>query len=142
MEVIVKLLPNQKVLNDPDKYQRLVGKMNYLTRTKHVIAFVVSVMSQFLSAARTTHWEAIVQIHRHLKKARVKWFLFRIVNLPELLVSQMLIRQSYPLTGELPQAFTFSLKKILYHGKVRSVVSRSSTESNYRVMVNVTYELV
>jgi len=49
------LLTDQEILDDPDMYQRLVGKLNYLTVIKPDITFVVSVVSQFFSAPITTH---------------------------------------------------------------------------------------
>ena len=55
MKANVKLLPEGEILNNPYKYQRLVGELNYLTITRADIAFVVSVMSQFLSTPRTTN---------------------------------------------------------------------------------------
>ena len=63
MEANVKQLPDQReILDDPGRYKRLVGKLNYLTETRPYIAFVVSVVSQFLSVPRTTHWDAVLQI--------------------------------------------------------------------------------
>ena len=59
MKLNVKLPPDQrKILDDTDRYRRLVDKLNYLTVTRPDIAFVVnvvSVVSQFLLAPRTTH---------------------------------------------------------------------------------------
>jgi len=61
----------------------------------------------------------------------------------KLLVSQILIVQDHSLTSNLPHAFVFFLKEILCHKKSKnSVVSRSSMESEYHVMVNVNFELV
>jgi len=51
MDPNVKLLPNQGYpLSDPEKYRRLVGKLNYLTLTRSDISFAVSVVSQFLNS--------------------------------------------------------------------------------------------
>ncbi|RVX12017.1 Retrovirus-related Pol polyprotein from transposon RE2 [Vitis vinifera] len=41
-------------LGDPGRYQRLVGKLNYLT-----ITFPVSVVSQFLQSPCDSHWDAM-----------------------------------------------------------------------------------
>ena len=49
MDPNVKLVPNQgESLQDPGTYQRLIGKLNYLTITRSDISFPVSVVSQFL----------------------------------------------------------------------------------------------
>ena len=47
----VKLVPGQgEPLQDPGRYRRLVGKLNYLTITRPDIYFPVSVVSQFLQS--------------------------------------------------------------------------------------------
>ena len=45
----VKLVPGQgEPLRDPERYLRLVGRLNYLTIARSDISFLVSVVSQFL----------------------------------------------------------------------------------------------
>nr|GEW55894.1 hypothetical protein [Tanacetum cinerariifolium] len=56
-----------RLLHNPEKYRRAVGKLNYLTITHPDIAFPVSVVSQFLTAPRTSHWDALTQILGYLK---------------------------------------------------------------------------
>ncbi|GAB2275325.1 N-alpha-acetyltransferase 16, NatA auxiliary subunit [Dionaea muscipula] len=64
----LRLLPAEgAVLNDPDKYRRLVGKLNYLAITRPDIAFSVSVLSQFMSDPRVPHWEVAVHIFQYIK---------------------------------------------------------------------------
>ena len=49
MDPNVKLVPSQgELLRDPERYRRLVGKLNYLTITRPDILFPMSVVSQFL----------------------------------------------------------------------------------------------
>ena len=56
MDPNVKLVPGQgEPLRDPEKYQRLVGKLNYLTITRPNISFPVSVVSQFLQSPCDNH---------------------------------------------------------------------------------------
>nr|XP_016484790.1 PREDICTED: uncharacterized mitochondrial protein AtMg00810-like [Nicotiana tabacum] len=55
--------------NDPGRYRRLVGRLNYLTVTRPYIAFAVSVVSQFMSAPTVKHWAALEQILCYLKEA-------------------------------------------------------------------------
>ena len=50
-------------------YQKLVGKLNYLTVTRLNITYPVSIMSQFMSSSRTTHWTVLEQILCYLKGA-------------------------------------------------------------------------
>ena len=67
MNVNTKMLPNQgELLKDARRYKRLVELSNS-DQTEHHIA--VNVVSQFLSAMRTTHLKTVMRILRYLKKA-------------------------------------------------------------------------
>ena len=56
MDPNVKLVPGQgEPLQDPGRYHRLVGKLNYLTITRPDISFLVSVVSQFLQSPCDGH---------------------------------------------------------------------------------------
>ncbi|KAJ9543931.1 hypothetical protein OSB04_023638 [Centaurea solstitialis] len=57
------------ILNDSEKYRRVVGRLNYLMITRPDIAFPVSVVSQFMSSPRTAHWDAVCHILKYLKGA-------------------------------------------------------------------------
>ena len=60
MDPNVKLCIEQReFMTNPVSYQRLVGKLNYLTITRPDISFVVNVVSQFMSAPRSTHWRQL-----------------------------------------------------------------------------------
>ncbi|KAL9264448.1 Retrovirus-related Pol polyprotein from transposon RE1-like protein, partial [Drosera capensis] len=73
-----KLVPGQgELYEDPGRYRRLVGKLNYLTITRPDISFPVSVVSQFLSAPCVEHWEAVIRILRYLKGAPGRVLLFQ-----------------------------------------------------------------
>jgi len=55
MDPNVKLLPDQgEPYSDLGRYRRLVGKLNYLTRTRPDISFPVSVVSQLLNSLCAT----------------------------------------------------------------------------------------
>ena len=69
MDLNVKLVPSYgEPLRDPRRYQRLIGKLNYLTITRLGISFPVSVVSQFLQSPCDSHWDAAVCILRYVKK--------------------------------------------------------------------------
>jgi hypothetical protein len=60
--------PNQ-VPTNKETYQRLVGKLIYLSHTRPDIAYVVSCVSQFMHAPSEEHMEAVLRIIRYLKGA-------------------------------------------------------------------------
>ena len=72
-----KLLPYQgEPYLEPGRYQRLVGKLNYLTMTKPNISFAVSVVSQFLNSPCDSHWDTVVQILRYIKGSSRKGLVY------------------------------------------------------------------
>ena len=62
-------------LVDRGSYQRLVGKLIYLSHTRPDIAFAVSVVSQFMHSPRESHQEVVLRILRYLKSAPRKGML-------------------------------------------------------------------
>ena len=68
MDPNVKLVPGQEEhIKDPERYRRLVGKLNYLTITQPNISFLVSIVSQFLQSPYNGHWDVAVHILRFVK---------------------------------------------------------------------------
>jgi len=60
---------------DKGIYQRLVGRLIYLSHTRPDIAYV-SVVSQFMYSPREPHMEAVYHILRYLKSSLGKGLLF------------------------------------------------------------------
>ncbi|KAG6525459.1 hypothetical protein ZIOFF_015415 [Zingiber officinale] len=58
-------------------YQRLVGKLLYLSMTRPDITYVVSVVSQYMHAPKTIHMKAVDRILRYLKSCPGKGLLFK-----------------------------------------------------------------
>jgi hypothetical protein len=68
IETYIKLnIENGEPLKDINHFQRLVGKLVYLTVTRPNLSFAVSQISQFMHAPRTPHLDAINIILRYLK---------------------------------------------------------------------------
>lgn len=61
---------------DTSRYQRLVGKLIYLSLTRLDIAYVVGVVSQFMHTPRTPNLEAAYRISRYLKSTLRRGLLF------------------------------------------------------------------
>jgi hypothetical protein len=55
------------ILSDINQFQRLVGKLIYLTVTRPDISYSVSQVSKFMHALRTSHLKSINRILRYLK---------------------------------------------------------------------------
>ncbi|GAV62043.1 hypothetical protein CFOL_v3_05567 [Cephalotus follicularis] len=155
MDPLVKL-DNEKgeLLHDPDKYRRLVGKLNYLTNTRLDISFAVSAVSQFMSAHRTTHWQAVLHIVRYLKGALGRGLIFRdrghlhIVGYsdPDCLEVTGYSYANWagcPVDRRSTSRYCVFLvgNLVSWKSKKQSVVSHSSAEAEYRAMANVTGEL-
>ena len=75
--------PNLKIENadspviEIGKYQRLVGRLIYLSHTKPDIAFVVSLVSQFMHNPIKEYMQAVRRILCYLKTTPGKGLLFR-----------------------------------------------------------------
>ncbi|GAV58087.1 hypothetical protein CFOL_v3_01621 [Cephalotus follicularis] len=59
-----------------ERYQRLVGKLIYLSHTRPDIAYPVSMVSQFMHSPSEVHMEAAIRILQYLKLAPGKGLLF------------------------------------------------------------------
>ncbi|RVW85258.1 Retrovirus-related Pol polyprotein from transposon RE1 [Vitis vinifera] len=78
IELNVKLQPTKaKNVKDRDRYQRLVGRLIYLSHTRPDIAFSVSMVSQFMHVLGPEHFEAVYRILRYLKGTPGKALLFK-----------------------------------------------------------------
>ncbi|KAK8937204.1 hypothetical protein KSP39_PZI011852 [Platanthera zijinensis] len=62
---------------DREMYQRLVGKLIYLSHTRPDISFYVSVVSRYMHDPRKGHMDVVYQILRYLKSAPGKGLTFR-----------------------------------------------------------------
>ena len=66
-----KRADNPGELVDKDRYQRLVGKLIYLSHTTSDIAFAVSVVSQHMHSPKEAHLEAVFKILRYLSRVHL-----------------------------------------------------------------------
>ncbi|KAJ0617795.1 putative RNA-directed DNA polymerase [Helianthus annuus] len=64
-------------LADRERYQRLVGKLIYLSHTRPDIAYAVGVVSQFMHQPQVAHMEAAQRILRYLKGTAGHGVLFK-----------------------------------------------------------------
>ena len=62
---------------DKEAYQRLVGRLIYLSHTRPNIAYVVIIVSQFMHKPKDLHLQAIYKILHYLKGTLGKGILFK-----------------------------------------------------------------
>ena len=55
----LQLTREGELFEDPERYRRLVGKLNYLIVTRPNISYSVSVVSQYMSSPTVDHWVAV-----------------------------------------------------------------------------------
>ncbi|XP_022857468.1 uncharacterized protein LOC111378488 [Olea europaea var. sylvestris] len=63
-------------LTDPTLYRTIVGCLVYLTITRPNIAYVIYIVSQFVSTPTTVHWATVVCILRYLRGTCFQSLLF------------------------------------------------------------------
>ncbi|XP_024313242.1 uncharacterized protein LOC106865836 isoform X1 [Brachypodium distachyon] len=126
---------------DRERYQRLVGRLIYLS---HTIAFAVSVVSQFMHDPRSTHMEVVNRILRYLKGCLGKGLLYtRQGNV------QVECYTDADWAGSLDDRRSTSGyctfvggNLVSWRSKKQSVVARSTAEAEFRAMAHGVCELL
>ncbi|XP_024047906.1 uncharacterized protein LOC112101459 [Citrus clementina] len=69
-------ITSDQVPVDKGRYQRLIGRLMYLSHTKPDLAYALSVVSQFMYNPGEQHMKAVMRILRYLKSNPGKGILF------------------------------------------------------------------
>ncbi|KAM7488098.1 hypothetical protein LguiB_025582 [Lonicera macranthoides] len=145
LDTNVRLTPfDGTPLSDGTLYRQLVGSLVYLTVTRPDIAYAVHVVSQFMSAPRSTHFDAVLRILRYLKGTMFYGLHYS--------SRSSLVLRAYsdadwagdPTDRRSITGYCFFLGDSLltWRSKKQSVVSRSSTEAEYRALADTSQELI
>ena len=127
---------NKKVPIDTTRYQRLVGKLIYLSHTHPDIAFAISVVSQFMHSPYEEHLEVVYQILRYLKSTPRNGLYFRkneqhgveaYINIDWV----GLVTNKRSTTGYC--TFVWG-NLVTWRSKKQNIVARSSVEIEFRAM--------
>ncbi|KAJ9561371.1 hypothetical protein OSB04_006531 [Centaurea solstitialis] len=127
---------------DRERYQRLVGKLIYLSHTRPDISFVVSVISQFMHSPKERHLEAVYRVLRYLKGTPGKGLHFK---KGENRCIEVFTDADYAGAANDGRSTSGYLSYVwgnlvTWRSKKQSVVSRSSAESEFRAVANGTCE--
>ena len=143
--------PNLKLGNikegvpvNTQQYQRLVGRLIYLSHTRPDIAFAVSMISQFMHCPFEEHLEAANRILRYLKSCPGKGLLFRKGGKKEVEAFTDADYAGSDVDRRSTSGYCTYVwgNLVTWRSKKQGVVARSSAEAEYRSMANGVCELL
>ncbi|XP_020249462.1 uncharacterized protein LOC109826854 [Asparagus officinalis] len=140
-----KLAPDiGKLLENPTRYREIVGALVYLTISRLDIAYVVHVVSQFVQSPTTVHYVVVLSILHYLRGTLSRALLFSSTS--------KLQRRAFSdsdwaddiIDCRSINGFCVFLGDtiISWRAKKQHVVSKSSTEVEYRAMSTATSEII
>ncbi|RVW60823.1 Retrovirus-related Pol polyprotein from transposon TNT 1-94 [Vitis vinifera] len=121
---------------DKGRYQRLVGKLIYLSHTRPDIGFSVSVVSQFMNNPTEKHMTAVIRILRYLKMTLGKGLFFQRTTKKEIEIFSD-VDWAGSVTDRRSTSGYCSFvwgNLVTWRSKKQSVVARSSAEAEFRAM--------
>uniref|UniRef100_A0A2N9GUY8 Integrase catalytic domain-containing protein n=1 Tax=Fagus sylvatica TaxID=28930 RepID=A0A2N9GUY8_FAGSY len=145
LEMNARLTPlDGTPLSDATLYRQLVGSLVYLTVTRPDIAHAVHLVSQFLSAPHSTHYAAVLHILRYIKGTMFHGLHFSAHSTLDLCAYSDADWAGDPTDRRSTTGFCFFLgdSLISWRSKKQHIVSRSSTEAEYRALADTTSELL
>lgn len=140
----LQLTRDGELFKDPEKYRRLVGKLNYLTVTRPDIAYSVSIVSQFMSSPTVHHWDALEHILCYLKGAPGRGILYSNHghNHVECFSDADWAGSKIDRRSTTGYCVFVGGNLISWKSKKQNVVSRSSAEAEYRAMAQSISEIM
>ena len=133
-----------ELFEDPKRYRRLVGKLNYLTITHLDIAHSVSVVSQYMSSPTVDNWAAVEHILCYLKGAPGRGILYSNHghNRVECFTNVDWAGSKEGKRSTSSYGVFVGGNLVSWKSKKQRVVSCSSAESEYRAMTQSVCEIM
>lgn len=130
--------------DDRTRYRSIVGALQYLTLTRPDLAFSVNKVCQFLHAPTNVHWTAVKRILRYVQ--HTLGFGLRLNKSSSTLISAF---SDADWAGNIDDrrstagfAVFFGSNLISWSARKQPIVSRSSTEAEYKSMTNAIAEVI
>ncbi|KAJ0675133.1 putative RNA-directed DNA polymerase [Helianthus annuus] len=139
-----KLSLNQSVVKDVTNFQKLIGKLIYLSITRPDISYAVQFLSQFMHSPQECHLQIALRLLKYLKMSPGKGILFRREN--DLVLKGFVdsdwakcLATRKSVTG---YGIFLGSSLISWKSKKQSVVARSTAEAEYRAMCSASCEVI
>uniref|UniRef100_A0A2N9J0W0 CCHC-type domain-containing protein n=1 Tax=Fagus sylvatica TaxID=28930 RepID=A0A2N9J0W0_FAGSY len=145
LEMNARLTPlDGTPFSDATLYRQLVGSLVYLIVTRPDIAHAVHLVSQFLAAPHSTHYAAVIHILRYIKCTMFHGLHFFTHSTLDLCAYSDADWARDPTDHRFTTGFCFFLgdSLISWRSKKQHIVSRSSTEAEYRALADTTSKLL
>lgn len=139
----LQLEKNDEVLADASVYQRLIGRLLYLTHTRPDISYSVQHLSQFMKNPKKSHYDAALRVVKYVKKNIGQGILLATGSSTRIVAYCDSDWASCPMTRKSLTGFCVKLGNSLisWKAKKQSTISRSSAEAEYRSMASTVAEL-
>ncbi|KAJ0526509.1 putative RNA-directed DNA polymerase [Helianthus annuus] len=142
--VTSKVDKNQEVLKNVTGFQKLIGKLIYLSLTRPDISYTVQFLSQFMHSPKEVHLSLALRLLRYLKLSPGKGLSFKKSTNLDLFgyadsdwAKCLNTRKS--VTG---YCIFLGQNLVSWKSKKQNVVSRSTAEAEYRSMCSATCEMM
>nr|CAD1824666.1 unnamed protein product [Ananas comosus var. bracteatus] len=137
-------LKKGELIDNVGLYQRLVGRLIYLTITRPDISYAVNLVSKFMHSPQTSHMNSVNRILRYLKSDPGKGILMRKNGNLNIVGYSDADWAGCPIDRHSTTGYCTLLgdNLVTWKSKKQNVVSRSSAEVEYRAMASTACELV
>ncbi|GKB85258.1 putative RNA-directed DNA polymerase [Tanacetum coccineum] len=135
---------HDKLLTNITEYQKIVGKLIYLSITRPDIQYSVHCLSQHMHAPLKSHFTAAMRVLRYLKGAPGTGIQFCMDSSFSLHAFSDADWAKCPETRKSVSGFCVFLcnNLVSWKSKKQATISRSSAESEYRCLASTTCELI
>ncbi|XP_070675610.1 uncharacterized mitochondrial protein AtMg00810-like [Malus domestica] len=133
-----------ELLTNISHYQKLVGKLIYLTITRPDISYAVSLVSQFMHAPTIQHFQLVKRILRYLKGSLDKGILMSNHQSTEISAYNDADWAGSQIDRKSTTGYCTFVggNFVTWKSKKQNVIARSSAEAEYRAMATTECELI